>query len=581
MLLTLLACAPEVADTPKDPALADPLPVAVIAGDGLTADAESALARMPEWLRADLRLAFAHQKDDRQDVLAAAILGVDDPALLDEVGFAIAHLSPEVLKQDNFYPELVVENARLVYEADALLDYVELVEEGDPEVDADWRTTTRYQVEVDGAITTYDLDPELYYWFIVHPRIEDENPWYVSAWEECTRNSLECPADPETGHFWRSFLWSAAAETCPEGGACPVVLDYLPGATVLWGAADGDDAVHRVAGMMLDSPGEQRWFNFGAYGERSIQPNRIYALGRGNCGEWADMTSAIARTALIPNVNVTPSSWDHTWSAFYTEDRWVAWEPVNWWFDHPYSSGYATWATRGDASSWYQTDQYTETTATLEVTVVDAEDRPVDGAAVALFSPYDTSWWYAGELVTDATGTASFPIGADLQFAYLASTELASENVYDTTDGVPVGTSQAVTLRIDGSMPTAPEADSAGSLGDLAVTVTPTVEGRVIGTSYRLDDRSSQPGPAPALQTWLLSWADYAAFAEGEAFAAAESLDAAEGGVVVVGNLASNGTAAVGTVTVATSAPDTAEASIDVPVALLPGTWIAIGIGGD
>lgn len=581
MLLALLACAPETTDTPNDAALADPLPLAVLAGDGLTADAEAALLRMPAWLRPDLRLALSSQKTARQDELAAVVLGVDDPYLLDEVGFALAHLSPEVLKQDNFHPELVVENARLIYEVDPLLEYVALVEEGDPEVDADWRTTTRYQVEVDGVVTTYDLDPDLYYWFIVHPRIEDENPWYIDAWDECTRSTLECAAEPDTGHFWRSFLWSAAAETCPDGEACPIVQDYLPGARVLWGAADGDDAVHRVAGMLLDSPGEQRWMSFGAYGERSIQPNRIYALGRGNCGEWADMTTAIARTALIPNVNVTPSSWDHTWNAFYTEDRWIAWEPVNGWFDHPYGSGYATYATRGDASAWYQTEQYTENVGTLEVTVLDRADRPVDGATVALWSPYDTSWWYAGELVTDLTGAVSIPVGSDVEFAYLAASDLAEDYVSATTNGVAAGTIQSVTLTIDARLPRVPEPASAGSLGALAVSVAADVAGRVIGASYRHEDRSSQPGPAPSLQTWLLSWEEYDAFVNGEDFSSADALDPEVGGVVVVANLASNGTAAIGTVTVTTSAPDTTDGALQLPVALWPQAWIAVAVGGD
>jgi hypothetical protein len=580
-LLFLAACSPPEAPQPE--VSLSPAPAFSVArDDGLTADAEAALLRMPGWLRPDLRLALAGQKNDRQDLLAAAILSLDDPALLDEVGFAMAHLSPEVLKQDNFYPELLVENARMIYEVDPLLDYVELVEEGTPEVDADWTTTTRYQIEVGGVVTTVDLPADDYYWYIVHPRIEDENPWYIDAWEECTRSGLECAADPETGTFWRSFLWSLAAETCPEGASCPVVQDYLPGAQVLYGAADGDDAVHRVAGMLLDSPGDARWMNFGAYGERSIQPNRIYALGRGNCGEWADMTSAISRTALIPNVNVTPSSWDHTWSAFRlpSEDRWVAWEPVNWWFDYAYGSSYATYATRGDASVWYQTEQYNPNTATLEVEVKDADNAPVDGATVTLWSPYDTSWWYAGELVTDADGLARFTVGADLEFAYMVVSELGGgESLDGTVPGIAAGGSDSVKKKLSGAMPVVPTPGEGDALGALEVAVSVAAEGRRTGLSWRLEDTSSQVTTAPALVTWVLSRDAYAAFEAGEDFEVVPALDPDDGGYVVVGNLASLGTAAVGDVTVATQADGYEDGTFTLSFALLPGEWVAIGIG--
>lgn len=541
----------------------------------LTPAAEAAIARMPLWLQGDLRLALSQIDDGQQDNVADAIASVDDPALLDEVGFALAHISPEVLDGSNFHPQLVVENAELIYEVDPLLDYVELIEDGQPGVDADWSTTVRYQVETDGVVSTMDLDPELYYWYIVHPRIEDERPWYIDAWDECNRSTLECAADPETGTFWRRFLWDAAVETCPDGMVCPVVSDYLPGAATLYGAADGDDAVHRVAGMMLDSPGEVRWLSFGAYGERSIQPNRIYALGRGNCGEWADMTSAIARTALIANVNVTPSSWDHTWSAFYL-DRWVAYEPVNWWFDYAYGSSYATFATRGDASMWYQTEQYNPNNGTLEVLVLDADDTPVDGATVALWSPYEDSWWYAGELVTDATGVARFTVGADLEFGWLVSSPLGGgTSLEGTIDGIVAGDTQQVTTRLDGSMPVAPAPETLGG-GDVAVTVTPTVEGRLGGISYRLDDTSSQPTDAPTLTTMLLTHDQYDAYVAGDAFSAVDSFDA-EGGVVVIANASTLGVSAIGTVDLTVSGG--AEGTVSAPLTLLPGGFAAFEVG--
>jgi hypothetical protein len=575
MLLVLAACTqPESEPRAFTPAFS------TVQDEGLTDDADAALARMPAWLQPDLRLAFAQLVDDAdQDRLADVILGVEDPNLLDEVGFAAAHLSPGVLGSKNFYPQLLVENAELIYEVDPSLDYVELVEDGVAGVDADWRTTVRYQVETDGVQSTIDLDPALYYWFIVHPRLEDENPWYIDAWSECTRSTLECAADPDTGTFWRRFLWDAATETCPEGASCPIAADYLPGAALLYGAADQDDAVHRVAGMMLDSPNDTRWFNFGAYGERSIQPNRIYALGRGNCGEWADMTSAISRTVLIPNVNVTPSSWDHTWNAFALGDEWIAWEPVNWWFDHDYASGYATYATRGDTSMWYQTEQYTADTATLDVQVVDEAGAPVDGASVVLWTPYGESFWYAGEQVTGLDGLAEFTVGADQEVAWGAISDVGGDgSLQGPVFGIAAGGTETVVTTVDGAVPVAATPGISSDAGLLSVDVSVSAEGRKMGDTYGLGDRSSQPSDAPALTTWVMSWDDYAKFTAGEAFSTQASLHPVEGGVVVVGNFASVGTAAVGELTLTTSGDRVTSATETRPFALLPGAWIAVGV---
>lgn len=287
------------------------------------------------------------------------------------------------------------------------------------------------------------------------------------------------------------------------------------------------------------------------------------------------MTTAIARTALIPNVNVTPSSWDHTWNAFYL-GRWVAYEPVNWWFDYGYGSSYATYATRGDASMWYQTEQYNPNVGTFEVLVLDTDDRPVDGATVALWSPYDSSWWYAGELVTDATGIARFTVGADLEFGWLVSSALGGgSSLEGTIDGIVAGDTQQVTTRLGGSMPTAPAPEASGG-GDVTVTVNTTVDGRLSGLSYRLDASTSQPTDAPTLTTMLLPHDQYDAYVAGETFTAVESFDA-DGGVVVIANASTLGVSAIGTVDITVSGG--AEGTMSAPLTLLPGGYAAFEVG--
>jgi transglutaminase-like putative cysteine protease len=122
---------------------------------------------------------------------------------------------------------------------------------------------------------------------------------------------------------------------------------------------------------------------FGAGAERPVQPLRIYNLHRGNCGEYADMTSAAARAALIPTTNVIAYANDHTWNQFY-DGAWHQFEPVNgmvndfdtydrdgdvpggwWWL-------LGTRVPRGDGSA----ESYSGLTATLVAQVSDAAGRP-------------------------------------------------------------------------------------------------------------------------------------------------------------------------------------------------------------
>jgi hypothetical protein len=602
MLLLSLGCAP-IPDAdprlPSDPFIHEAADLAAapsaarLTGDGLTTDARSALALVPNWLRDDLRLALVQENDDDQDALAAILLDLDDPYLADEIGFAMAHVGPDVLGKRNTHPEVFLENARMIYEVDPLLDYVTLTEHGEPWVDDDWYTTTTYRVEVDGVVTEWELDRDSYYWFVVHPRIEDEHPWFVEPWEECSSASLECASTPEEGLFWRRFLWTDAATTCPDGQTCPVLSDELLGVSTLYGAADGNDAIHGIAAMMLETTETGRWFSFGAYGERSIQPNRIYGLGRGNCGEWADMTSALSRTALIPNVNVTPSSWDHTWNAFWL-DRWVPWEPVNWAFDVDYGSGYATWATRGDTSMWYQSADYAGSTSTLAFSVADGAGAPVDGASIALFTPYEDSWWYAGELATDTDGVASFELGADKQYLYMVESELGSYPgdgyITEATAGTPAGE----TLSIEVVLPEARPAEAAPLEAepveaDATLAWTLSAEGRVLAHSLRFDEAGHRPALSAPVRTWVMSEADYDAFAAGSSFAYQAAAEADEAGtadlsssqpwVLVVQNAGSVTTAAVGQLDASyTGSAFAGTTAIDEDFALLPGEHLAVRI---
>lgn len=333
MLLLLLACQPEPDTKSTAPEAEAPSLGVSLWTDGvfLTDDADLAVAAVPPWLRADLALSLDHQDDETQDTLAALILEAADPRYVDEIAFVIAHLSPEVLNDRSFYPQLIAENAALIYARDADLDYVALVEESDG--DDTWTTATYQVVDSDGATVARTLERDTYYWFVVHPRIEDERPYYIDAWATCNDSDLECPVSPEEGTFWRDFLWDKADDTCPEGRTCPVLADTLAGVDTLWKSKaysmDDNGAIGALTGFVLTG------MDFGALSERSVQPNRIYGLGHGNCGEHSDITTAAARTALIPTWNVGAWGNDHTWNEFW-DDGWMQWEPVNVYVGHWY-----------------------------------------------------------------------------------------------------------------------------------------------------------------------------------------------------------------------------------------------------
>ncbi len=326
VLLTLAGC-PEDPQGDDDDSTEDvgPIeaPVLEVSHDpeeDLTELAVEAVALVPDWLRDDLVLSLLRLDDEVQDDLARLVVDEEDHYLIDEIAFAIAHTSPEVLAYHTFYPELLTLNAEMIYEVDPVLDYVQLEDMGEPGVDEDYYTTATYRVgDGEGNVTEKTIDREIYYWYVVHPRLEDELPLYVDGWSSGNGTS------PTNGLFWREFLWDRARDECPEDRECPLLSEALVGIDTLWesraGTAEDNGAMGALVHFVWDA------MDWGAGDERPVQPNRIYAVARGNCGEHADMASSAARTGLVPCRNVGARSNDHTWDEFW-DDRWVGWEPI-------------------------------------------------------------------------------------------------------------------------------------------------------------------------------------------------------------------------------------------------------------
>jgi hypothetical protein len=372
-----------------------------------------AIARAPAWLRDDLYDSFRRfLYPFLADSVALRIINARDP-YVDEMAFQGAHIGPGLLM--GLMPlNIMLENAQGVYSADRVLEYVQLVDYGNSGDDDYW-TTARYRVvETNGDTLEMEIERDIYYWYILHPKLSDENPLYINP-------QTGQSASPPAGVFWRDYLWNHA-----DSGYA-LLRDHFLGCDFLWAHLTNTSGVNNGAIGLVNT-----WINdvmnWGAGLERPIQPVRIYALHCGNCGEYSDITAAAGRIALIPTVCASNYCEDHTWNEFWDEE-WIAWEPVNNYVNSPlvYENGWgkvisAVFDWRGDGWLWTCTDRYSEGICSLFVNVSDAQGKPADGVKITLQNEAIWGGMYTcAYAITNANGIASFVLG-DAQNFYARAT---------------------------------------------------------------------------------------------------------------------------------------------------------------
>lgn len=388
----------------------------------LTTEAENAIQYSPEWLRLPLRDKFRQFDSYTQKKYANMILSVSYP-IIDEVAFAFANIGTPLLSHSTFNKDLLIENARLMYKADSLLDYVEIIDYPDS-------STTRYTIADSVDTFQITISKDLYYWNIVHPIISDEACMYVNP-----KNAAF--ATPPYGKFWRNYLFNypdtttytvvsaAGTDTIIAGTISPILRDQLLGEKVLWKNKRNTTSDNGAVGIITKWIQDVMVFGSGYGGlPRSIQPTRIYFLHQGRCGEHADITGAAGKSCLIPTGSTYVPCNDHTWNEF-RDTVWHGWEPSGTLIGD--TTYYDTWWSnkmavaidyRGDGYLLDVTNRWTYDVCTLTVFIKDSADKPVDGAAITL-----ESTWYAdtnhsniapGTLhYTDINGIATFVIGND------------------------------------------------------------------------------------------------------------------------------------------------------------------------
>lgn len=451
----------------------------------LTSTALQAINAAPSWLRLQLLDNLARLGSSTQDVYANLIL--TSPSLWqDEIAFVIAHLDSAVLEHHKASPTIFTDNAKLIYKNDSLLDYVRLVEYGN-------YTTAKYKIANNGSDTTeIEIPYEMYYWNVVHPVVENEAPLYVNPRTADAGCLGAGEATPPTGRFWRDYIfnypdttertvtseWPDNSDVITAGTVSPILRTRLSGEKILYNGkidnANNNGAIGRITNwinevMVFAASTGDVWD-----GERGWQPNRIYHMHRGRCGEHSYILSAAGRSALIPMNSPYDITRDHVWNEWY-DTQWRGWEPINTYINstsHYEDGGWEfriLFCWRGDGYTWDVTPRYSQH-STLTVNVKDVNSHPVDGARIYIYTVH-----YSGSPVsvsdkryTDSDGRAEFLIGENIQ--YYASVDAGSRGKNPASGYVSVignsGVGQQYTwnCNLSGTQPTL--STVAGQLAD-------------------------------------------------------------------------------------------------------------------
>lgn len=398
---------------------------------GLTPNAQAALEVAPAWLRLDLVDNLMQLGAEDQNTLADMILNPSDPRLRDEIAFQAAHISPAHLQSMNL--SVITQNLDSLFAIDEELDYVEIVDYGNPQIDDDYYSTARYKALDNGFYVDVEIPCEIYYWYVIMPRITDELPKIIYE------------------KFWREFLYYDNGTTSytenPDttGDPYPLLRDVLADIEFVW---DGErhvwprDREHSTDMGAINAIGwwTSRVLPRSATSPRPIQPSQIAADHDGNCGECQDLFCAGLRTGLIPALGVMDINEDHVWNAFWWPYDYAFPDEGGWYpcqvdlgggVTHAADSGCAYDKDRGGGKYcsmiWnWRTDgyQYSSITTysnccTLTVALYDTIGRPVSNADVKLeseswHSPLVKYKGFAG--LTDRNGIFTTTLGEEQNY---------------------------------------------------------------------------------------------------------------------------------------------------------------------
>lgn len=398
-----------------------------------------------------------------------SLLGRTDSPYLDELAFSIAHLPTEVIRTISRLgeSEILLENVQSIYKMSKEIKYAKILEK-------DNYTTLSYLLE-DG--TEKEMPKEIYYWWVVHPRLIYEVPAKidVSYWEKPPEyygqdrlSWLKHEPKPDiyqpgiNAVFWRTAL----------------PYDDRYGMT-LFDAVKNSASLHEAVVNLHNWITWQRpdaFMSFG-YATQDIQPMVIFAKAYGSCGEQSILTAACARSMLIPALVVTDRGEDHQWNEYWEDGEWYHWDVNNpaprgignpWvsceGIDHSGKTVSAVTAWQGndvmhtvttrvanpEACNYTSSGRGYTDTGHILIVVQDKNGQPIDGALVVVRSHWEKRNMIATWGYTDLAGECSFDLGYEPYGGY--TFEILSPYGTAGTRNFPVqeGQSYRLTYRLQG-----------------------------------------------------------------------------------------------------------------------------------
>jgi hypothetical protein len=340
------------------------------AANGLSEQIMVAIAKSPHWIQRRLISQFHNLSDPGS--YANVLLNVSIQ-IADEIAFSIACCP------DGKVPSAaqLKENAESLYEHDQWITYADIIDYDDGT--GNYSSTIRYRVLENGTEKSFELPPDIYYWYVVHPKItvEDNDSTYGPLWRNYLfdHNDLGYPLIKEKLSTIQ-YLWDCTSYSQPAYRLWTEYITKHPTAI---------EAISYWVGKTVPYP---------AMGDRPGQSCIIAHEHNGWCGELQRIAIAAQRAALIPSVSASNVGEDHVWREFY-ERGWH--ENDNWWsdtggaVDQPdvYAYGWgknmsAIYQWRGDGTIRQDTSYYIhpEDRITVSFEVTDLYSQPVDGARI-------------------------------------------------------------------------------------------------------------------------------------------------------------------------------------------------------
>ena len=351
--------------------------------NGLSEAVIAAIAKSPRWIQPRLTSQFQTLSDPES---YAEILVNASKKYADEIAFSIACCPTGRIPSAT----LLKENAESLYRHDQWIDYADIVEYDDGT--GNYFSTIRYRVLENGTEKQFDLPTEIYYWYVVHPEItnEDIDTAYGPLWRDYLfdHNDLGYPLLKEKLSTIQ-YLWDCQSYNQPGGRLWSVCINQHPTAI---------EAISYWIGKTVPNP---------ATGDRPGQASVIAHEHNGWCGELQKIAVAAQRAALVPSIAACNVGEDHVWREFY-ERGWH--ENDNWWsdtggaVDEPdvYAYGWgknmsAIYQWRGDGTILHDTARYIheEDRITVDFEVKDIFRQPVDGARIIVLvkGPKDITYY--------------------------------------------------------------------------------------------------------------------------------------------------------------------------------------------